>query len=191
MDRRLQFDMRENPASNRRHDSRQGLSSFSGGNGRDEESHTSLPLSTGENHVHADTSGRPHAASPRAATGGERATAFQLFCRSHQYCMCRCLGSMEGHANVLRGDCRAFVLENTGGFERKKSTDGLRVSAEAIVLLDNRGTLVTDIGKGGRANLRMERRKMARSQYQNGCLFVRGKRRKMWGGTMERRSDSR
>jgi len=48
------------------------------------------------------------------------------------------------------------------------------------VFLDNRATLETDIGKGGRANLRMERRKMARSQYQNGCLFVRGKRRKMW-----------
>jgi len=71
-------------------------------------------------------------------------------------------------------------LENTGGFERKKSTGGLRVSAEAIVLLDNRATLVNDIGKGGRANLRIERRKMARSQYQNGCLFVRGKRRKVW-----------
>src|SRR5260370_34025801 len=40
--------------------------------------------------------------------------------------------------------------------------------------------LKSDIGKGGRANLRMERRKMARSQYQNGCLFVRGKRRKVW-----------
>jgi len=87
---------------------------------------------------------------------------------------------MEGHANVPRSDCRAFALENIGGFERKKSTGGLRVSAEAIVLLDNRATLVTDIGKGGRANLRMERRKMARSQYQNGCLLVRGKRRKMW-----------
>jgi hypothetical protein len=87
---------------------------------------------------------------------------------------------MEGHAHVLRSDCQAFVSGNTGGFERKKSTSGLRVSAEGIVLPDNRATLVTDIGKGGRANLRMERRKMARSQYQNGCLFVRGKRRKVW-----------
>jgi integrase len=51
---------------------------------------------------------------------------------------------------------------------------------EGVVLLDTRATLVGDIGKGGRANLRMERRNMARSQYQNGCLFVRGKRRKMW-----------
>jgi len=48
------------------------------------------------------------------------------------------------------------------------------------VPLDTGATLKSDIGKGGRANLRMERRKMARSQYQNGCLFVRGKRRKVW-----------
>jgi hypothetical protein len=34
--------------------------------------------------------------------------------------------------------------------------------------------------EGGRANLRIERRKMARSQSQKGCLFVRGKRRKVW-----------
>lgn len=48
------------------------------------------------------------------------------------------------------------------------------------MFLDTRATLVSDIGKGGRANHSKERRKMARSQYQNGCLFVRGKRRKMW-----------
>ena len=46
--------------------------------------------------------------------------------------------------------------------------------------LDMRGTLGSDIGKGRRANLRMERIKMARSQYQNGCLFIRGKRQKVW-----------
>src|SRR5260370_15342077 len=40
--------------------------------------------------------------------------------------------------------------------------------------------LRSDIGKGRRANLRMERKRMARSQYQNGCLFIRGKRRKVW-----------
>ena len=48
------------------------------------------------------------------------------------------------------------------------------------MLLDTRVTLGSDIGNGGRANLRIERRKMARCQYQNGCLFVRGKRRKVW-----------
>src|SRR6266702_3993992 len=46
--------------------------------------------------------------------------------------------------------------------------------------LDIRATLKSDIGKGRRANFRMERRKMARCQYQNGCLFIRGKRRKVW-----------
>ena len=69
MHRRLQFDMREDPASDRRHDSRKGTCSFSGGNVRDEESRTSLSLSTGENHVQPDAGGRPYAASPRAATG--------------------------------------------------------------------------------------------------------------------------
>ncbi len=48
------------------------------------------------------------------------------------------------------------------------------------MFLDTSATLISDIGKGGRANLRLERKRMARSQYQNGCLFVRGKRRKVW-----------
>ena len=48
------------------------------------------------------------------------------------------------------------------------------------MFLDNRATLETDIGKGGRAYYSKERKRMARSQYQNGCLFVRGKRRKVW-----------
>ncbi|HTS04700.1 MAG TPA: helix-turn-helix domain-containing protein [Candidatus Eisenbacteria bacterium] len=69
MHRRFQFDKRENPASDRRHDSRQGLGSFSGGNGRDEESGASLPLTNGPNYVYADTSGIPQAAAPRAAKG--------------------------------------------------------------------------------------------------------------------------
>jgi integrase len=63
---------------------------------------------------------------------------------------------------------------------KRRSTLGSKSNAEAIVFLDSHATLVCDIGKGGRANLRLERRKMARSRYQNGCLFVRGKRRKVW-----------
>ena len=47
-------------------------------------------------------------------------------------------------------------------------------------MLDTSGTLNSDIGKGGRANYSKERKGMARSQYQKGCLFVRGKRRKVW-----------
>ena len=69
MHRRFQFDMCENPASDRLHGSRQGLRSSSGGNGRDEESRTSLSLSTGQNHVQPDADGRLYAASTRAATG--------------------------------------------------------------------------------------------------------------------------
>jgi integrase len=51
---------------------------------------------------------------------------------------------------------------------------------EVRMLLDTGATLGNGIGKAGRANLKIERRKMARCQYQNGCLFIRGKRRKMW-----------
>lgn len=69
MHRRLQFGMPENPASNRRHDSRQRLNSLSDGNARDEENPASLRLTTGASHVHADAGGRLHAASHHAATG--------------------------------------------------------------------------------------------------------------------------
>src|SRR6185437_4196042 len=46
--------------------------------------------------------------------------------------------------------------------------------------LDMHATLENDIGKGGRANYSKERKRMARCHYQDGCLFIRGKRRKMW-----------
>src|SRR5271157_4936074 len=79
-----------------------------------------------------------------------------------------------------RKDRQATASENTGASAKTRSMPGSNVRAEATMLLDTRVTLGGDIGKGGRANLRLERRKMARCQYQNGCLFVRGKRRKMW-----------
>jgi integrase len=41
-------------------------------------------------------------------------------------------------------------------------------------------TLENDIGKGRRANYSKERKRMARCRYQDGCLFIRGKRRKIW-----------
>jgi integrase len=91
-----------------------------------------------------------------------------------------CLGCTEGRGNVPRSDSLVFGLASIGAFEKKKFTVGSRISAEAIVFVDDRATLEIDIGKGRRANLRMERKRMARSQYQNGCLFVRGKRRKVW-----------
>jgi integrase len=87
---------------------------------------------------------------------------------------------MDERADGPQSGCPASVWVSTGAFEKEKFTPGLRVSVETIVPLDTGGTLKTDIGKGGRANLKIERRKMARSPYQNGCLFVRGKRRKLW-----------
>jgi len=57
---------------------------------------------------------------------------------------------------------------------------GSKINAEPATVLDTSVTLGSDIGKGGRANLRIERKKMARCQYQNGCLFIRGKRRRVW-----------
>ena len=47
-------------------------------------------------------------------------------------------------------------------------------------MLDLRGTLVRDIGKGRRTNHSKERKRMVRCHYQDGCLFIRGKKRKMW-----------
>src|SRR5713226_4724799 len=87
---------------------------------------------------------------------------------------------MGERASAASSACPVSGWGNTGVFAKKKFTVGSRVSAEGIMFLDTSATLISDIGKGGRANLRMERRKMARSQYQNGCLFVRGKRRKVW-----------
>src|SRR5579863_10242367 len=94
--------------------------------------------------------------------------------------MFRSPGSMDERAGGPQSGCPASVWVSTGAFEKGKFTPGLRVSVETIVPLDTGGTLKTDIGKGGRANLKIERRKMARSPYQNGCLFIRGKRRKLW-----------
>ncbi len=46
-------------------------------------------------------------------------------------------------------------------------------------MLDTGRRMAGDAGRGGRANNQREVR-MARRRYQTGCLFVRGKRRKMW-----------
>ena len=67
MRRRLQFGMRENPASDRRHGSRQAICGLSDANRIEEENVTSTPLTA----AHADTRSAPNAALPRAATGEE------------------------------------------------------------------------------------------------------------------------
>ena len=46
-------------------------------------------------------------------------------------------------------------------------------------MIDMRDRIAGDAGKGGRAN-RAKEAPMARRRYQFGCLFVRGKRRKVW-----------
>jgi len=48
------------------------------------------------------------------------------------------------------------------------------------MLLDARATLDSDIGKGRRTNSSKERKLMVRCRYQDGYLFIRGKKRKMW-----------
>jgi integrase len=45
-------------------------------------------------------------------------------------------------------------------------------------MFDTATTIISDAAKGGRA-IRKER-KMARRQYQNGCLYIRGKRCRKW-----------
>lgn len=47
----------------------------------------------------------------------------------------------------------------------------------ALQQLDRRGKLDIDARNTGRAN---GKEKMVRRRYQFGCLFVRGKRRKVW-----------
>ena len=74
MQHRLQSGMRENPASDRRHGSRQVLRSLSGGNCLEEENVTLSPATPGQNHSFAGSDTNPNAASPRAATGEARKT---------------------------------------------------------------------------------------------------------------------
>jgi|SRR5689334_10778233 excisionase family DNA binding protein len=72
MHRRLQFGMRENPASSRRHGSRQAPSSLSDASLIEEETATSPPTARGQNHSFADADIKANAASPQVATGGEK-----------------------------------------------------------------------------------------------------------------------
>jgi excisionase family DNA binding protein len=74
MQHRLQSGMRENPASDRRHGSRQVVRSLSGGNCVEEENVTLSPVTPGQNHSFAGSDTNPNAASPRAATGEVRKT---------------------------------------------------------------------------------------------------------------------
>ncbi len=72
MHRRLQFGLRENPASSRRHGSRQAVSSLSTGNRVDQGTPMLGELTPGRNQLSARAASSADAASPHAATGGER-----------------------------------------------------------------------------------------------------------------------
>jgi excisionase family DNA binding protein len=72
MHRRLQFGMRENPASSRRHGSRQAVSSLAEGNCVDQGTSMLGVLTPGQNQFSARTGSKAGAVSPDSATGGER-----------------------------------------------------------------------------------------------------------------------
>ena len=54
---------------------------------------------------------------------------------------------------------------------------GLKTNAEPAAVLDSQATLKSDARKCGRAN---GKETMARPRYQDGSLFIRGKRTKVW-----------
>jgi|SRR5208337_2653018 len=79
MHRRLQSDMRENPASNRRHGSRHVVRSFSDASLIEEETATSASLVPRQNNSSIDSDSTNKAASPHAATGGDERSVIESF----------------------------------------------------------------------------------------------------------------
>jgi excisionase family DNA binding protein len=75
MHHHLQSGMRENPASSRRHGSRQVVRSLSDGNCLEEDNGTSSPCTPSRNHSFVGSDSKHDAASPDAATGEGRKTA--------------------------------------------------------------------------------------------------------------------
>ena len=71
MHHRLKFDMRENPASDRRHGSRQAPNSLSDASLIEAETAALPPLTPGRNYSSIDADSTPNAALCRAATGEE------------------------------------------------------------------------------------------------------------------------
>jgi excisionase family DNA binding protein len=72
MRRRLQLGMRENPASDPRHGSREAVGNITSEYAISDGELGPASISAGHNHPLAKVNGSSHAASPRAATGGER-----------------------------------------------------------------------------------------------------------------------
>ena len=78
MHRRLQFGMRENPASDRRHGSCQALDSSSRRDCRSEERGTSSPLIPSLDHLPTEATSKLHPAVLRASTAGKNIDQHRL-----------------------------------------------------------------------------------------------------------------
>src|SRR5712691_560025 len=71
-----------------------------------------------------------------------------------------------------------FAWVSTGAFKKQTLSVGLiRIAKRTTGMLDSPDTLSADARKCGRAN---GKEKMARPRYQDGSLFIRGKRIKVW-----------
>src|ERR1700739_3459119 len=78
MHRRLQFGMRENPASDRRHGSREAVRSLANERRIEQQSGASSPLAPPRDYSSARTESEQHAAPPHAATGGRNTSQYRL-----------------------------------------------------------------------------------------------------------------
>src|ERR1700739_2953065 len=89
-----------------------------------------------------------------------------------------CPGSMSGPASVAWSASPDSGWASIGGSEQKMSSHGWSGNAvEDARILDAGATIVADAERGGRVS-RKER--MTRPRHQDGCLWIRGKRRKVW-----------
>jgi hypothetical protein len=93
------------------------------------------------------------------------------------YYRCRSPGYMAERVGAPSNDCLESAWGNTGAFARRKYLHGLKLNGEVIVWLDMQATLNHDARKCGQANGKVG---MARPRYQDGSLFIRGKRIKVW-----------
>src|SRR5258705_2897982 len=85
---------------------------------------------------------------------------------------------MSGPASVAWSAFLDSGWASIGVFDRKTSWDGWRDNAVGVApMLDVGATIVADAERGGRVS-RKER--MTRPRHQDGCLWTRGKRRKVW-----------
>src|SRR5712664_1920769 len=95
--------------------------------------------------------------------------------------MSPCRGSTDACADDVRNVYQGSGSENIGVSASWKSWHGWRHSAEAIMPLDMRTTLEADAEQAGRAIEVPEKGgTMARRGFQQGMLFQRGARRKVW-----------